>query len=147
MLLGPDKKLALTRCVSKADLQIARDRVAAGKFHVDFVVRVCGDFTVRSDTFRRSTSHIPLTVALAIALKKSGIQRENIKRALMDLVIEAITRSEDEEWMKANMTEFESSLEEVESMLTMLPPVPLKGAVVGSPTVDLLIDNTVHSGS
>ena len=86
----PIQRVALGRVVSKKSWDVARTRVKAGEHHVDFNVRVQGKITVKENFDVTPTHKMPWILALACAVRRSGIQAEGIVKVMQEILEEAL---------------------------------------------------------
>src|SRR5574337_234004 len=76
--------------LSKIPLDINRDTILPGNYHVDFHVHVKGELVVFDDEDYTPTTSVPLIAAMALALKKSGLQKANIINLLQESMTEML---------------------------------------------------------
>lgn len=135
MNLNQIEKLAVAKAMAKKEADEARDGIGIGKQSVDFYLHVSGELSVAADTEKTPTVSIPLYATLAIALKKAGVQAENILALIESSVIEAIAKDQ------SMNDELSDSIEKICDHLKTrfaetLPKTPVRGAVKANLTVE-----------
>lgn len=133
--LDPVQMIALSKSLKEKAVKEARSLVGPGTYKIDETVRITGSMTVGEDYTSAPTVNVPHQLALAIALRKAGIQRENIVALLM----EAITmdrESDDYKQLEAEMAEYTEMVKE--AVAATLPRNPCKGQVRAALTVELV---------
>lgn len=121
--------LAMDRAFKEQELKVARSQVKPGKYSIDMTLRIHGEVSVADDTSKTPTSSTPWLTAMALVLRRSGIQRDRAIEMIMDAVKESITMGDDAE---AELMEA-VGVAEVKARLTKeyarLPKTPVNGAV------------------
>lgn len=129
--LTPATLAALAKLTTNA-AKATRDDLEPGTYELDTVVTIALDGTVKvsADTDKVPTCSIPLLPALALMVKRMGIQREKALTVLREVMVEALEMSKDarEELLKqTGAAEAEKQLKE--QVLAKLPRQPVKGTV------------------
>lgn len=138
--MSPLEMLALDKAQRTVDTKWARDQVVAGKYPVEFEVRVSGMLTVGEDTAKRSTSQLISEGFLILALRMSGCTRERAVEVIEQVASEFLqgwTGSEaDKESAKAAREEMISKYDAdgslrktLEDLKGRLPKTPVRGSV------------------
>jgi hypothetical protein len=116
-----------TLALSKLSVPDVRASVRAGKYDVDFVVHIKGSLDVSEDETYTPTTHVPIIPAMALALRRAGVQRDGIVLALVDAMKEVMASDEDlRETLKADVDEAEKLFRQG---LAELPRAIRKGKV------------------
>jgi hypothetical protein len=135
MQLNATEQMAVAKAIADKAAKAAREEIQPGLRIVDFYLHVHGDLAIAQDTEKTPTVSIPLYATLAIALKKAGVQAENILSIIESSVSEAI----------ANDTKVNDGIsEQVEQICDhlktrfaeTLPKTPVRGAVKANLVVE-----------
>ena len=130
----PAQKLAgLIACSKRLTNLISGLKVPVGSYdlqNITFNLSVEGVASQSEDTDKAGTSTLSPLSVLAVALRMSGVQRENIKALIIKAAHEAQekdTKLKDE--VKSDLKEYEKWIKEVHAdVVSNLPRVPVKGA-------------------
>lgn len=93
--LSDAEVMALTAAVSNAEGKEAKQNMTEGEHNIDLFVRIFGKLTKKVSD-KAATTSIPWLKSLAIALHKSGIQRENILFAIEEAIKISMVMGQDE---------------------------------------------------
>lgn len=116
-----------TLALSKLNVPEVRAAVKAGKYDVDFMVHVKGSLDVGEDETYIPTTHVPIIPAMALALRRAGVQREGIVLALVEAMKEAMACDDDmREKLKSDVDEAEKLFR---AGMAALPRATRKGKV------------------
>lgn len=130
----PIQRVALGKVVSERSWKAARALVKAGEHAVDFKVHVQGDVVVLEDGEAIPTHKMPWILALACAVRRSGIQSEGIVKVMQEILVEAIAMQESKDDADTKeMAEFKEyaakAVKAVRKSLEALPKTVRKGQV------------------
>lgn len=95
MTLSNLETFALNKVISKTKVDKFKDSLPEGEHDVDFIVRILGKIKITHGE-KKSTVSIPLLKAMAIALFKAGIQKDNILAAIKNAVEISMALGQDE---------------------------------------------------
>jgi hypothetical protein len=128
----PAPTLALLGRVLMAATEKQRDELAPGKYAIDEIVtlKLEGTVKVGPNSDKASTSSIPLLPALALFVRRMGLQRGAALTMLCEVMTEALSLGED----AATELLAETGVADAEKMIrdeviAKLPRTPVKGAV------------------
>lgn len=109
-----------------------RDELAPGAYTLDEIVtlKLEGTVKVSTDTERAPTCSIPLLPALALMVKRMGVQREKALDLLREVMTEALKLGKDaSEELLAETGVAEAQKQLKEEVIAKLPKTPAKGMV------------------
>jgi hypothetical protein len=104
-----------------------RGLVRPGSYEVGFSVVVAGSLIVGEDETYVPTTHVPLIPAMALALRRSGFQREGILASLVDAMRE--TMEGGEEFREALEVDVKEAEKLFRASLAILPRATRAGKV------------------
>lgn len=110
----------------------SRDELPVGTHVVDEILtlRIDGTVKVSEDTEKAPTCSIPMLPALALMVKRMGIQRERALDILREVMTEALKLGKDataELLAETGVADAQTSIEE--EVIAKLPKTPVKGMV------------------
>lgn len=114
----------------------AEPEVAPGSYSVDFKVHVKGTVQVGEDETYTPTTHVPLIPAMALALRRSGVQRDGIVSLLVATMTEVMTC--DDDFRAALAADVEEAEKLFRAGLAELPKATRKGKTRAKLTVSSL---------
>lgn len=94
-MLNDTETMALATAISTKEAKKAKQNMPEGEHEIDFFVRIFGKLTKKVSD-KSATSSIPWLKSIAIALHKSGVQRENILFAIEEAVKTSMVMGQDE---------------------------------------------------
>jgi hypothetical protein len=132
--IDPKFATAIVHAVRKGlDAGVAREELRPGVYHdieVDVTIKV-GEMRVGPDTDKAPTSSIPMLTALALLVKRMGIQREDALQTLREVMVEALDVGADAQRKlleESGVAEAEQRIRD--EVIAKLPRLPVKGAVL-----------------
>jgi hypothetical protein len=141
--LAPASVLALAACHAARKLDDCREDVAPGAYKnvtVTVIATVAGDtatatvtaaeIVVGTDEEYIPTVEIPQLATLALALKKAGVQRENIKAVLVEAATEALQKGEKVSDALELAEDLEDAFRQVRATMARLPKKTRAGKVL-----------------
>lgn len=135
--IDPKISLAVATALRKSlDAETARAEVNPGVYHdirLTLSIEV-DEMRVAPDTDKIPTSSIPLLPAMALLLKRMGVQREEALGVLRDVMTQALEMGKDATKQlleETGVAEMEQRLRD--EVIAKLPRVPVKGAVTVRP--------------
>lgn len=118
-----------------------RDELAPGAYDLDEIVtlKLEGTVKVSADTERAPTCSIPLLPALALMVKRMGVQREKALDLLREVMTEALKLGKDaSEELLAETGVAEAQKQLKDEVISKLPKTPAKGMVRVSGTAQAI---------
>lgn len=109
-----------------------RDELAVGEHPIDDILtlKLSGTVKVSADTDKMPTCSIPLLPALALMVKRMGIQREKALDVLREVMTEALKLGKDATAELLAETGVADAQETIKSeVIAKLPKTPVKGMV------------------
>lgn len=127
----------LGKIVAKA-AEARRDDLAPGKYEIDEILtlKLEGAVKVSPNTDKASTSSIPLLPALALFVRRMGLQRDRALTVLCEVMQEALSLGEDAATELLAETGVDEAQERIRAeVIAKLPRTPVKGSVQVKGTV------------
>lgn len=94
-MLTDAEKIAISTVIGSKDVKEAKNNISDGEHEIDCFVRIFGKLTKKVSD-KAATTSIPWLKSLAIALHKSGVQRENILFAIEEAVKTSMVMGQEE---------------------------------------------------
>jgi len=132
--LTPIQILAISKALTKKDIDAARAALQPGKYEVDMSIKLSGTVTIGESGEKKSTVSIPVKGVLGILLQRAGVTRE----ASIELITEAVTQAMNS---SSDGTKGESALDSYvedifsevsDRIASSLPKTPTAGRVTTS---------------
>lgn len=129
--LNPATLAAIAKLAGDA-ARLTRNDLAPGTHEVDSVVTLVldGSISVAADTEKAPTCSIPMLPAMALLVKRMGIQRDAALKLLRQVMQEALELGTDAATELLEETGvLEAEIEIKEQVIQQLPKTPVKGGV------------------
>lgn len=137
--ISPEMLLSFANMFPKKDQKVARGKVKPGIYPVSVTVVMQGQLVVSPPVMYTPSAELPVTLVLACALRKAGIQKENIKTLLLEAAADEAWSDDPDAVAAAH--DLEAAIEEATETLRKLPKKERNGSVQAHVTlsfVDLL---------
>ncbi len=132
--LTPIQILALSKALTKKDIDAARAQLGPGKHQVDMTINLSGTVSIGNSGEKKSTVSIPVKGVLGILLQRAGVTREASIALITDAVTQAMKASEEGTKGESAMDSYVDELfEEVTcNLCSALPKTPTSGRITTS---------------